>query len=77
MRAEVVAVERAVDLDALPRVGDLERQPRSTLESAVLLVKEGAADYLAKPWDDQKLVVKFVSVGTKTLRARYAKLTAR
>jgi DNA helicase-2/ATP-dependent DNA helicase PcrA len=24
--------------------------------------------------DDQKLVVKFVSVGTKTLRARYAKL---
>jgi DNA helicase-2/ATP-dependent DNA helicase PcrA len=27
--------------------------------------------------DDQKLVVKFVTVGTKTLRARYAKLTAR
>jgi len=27
--------------------------------------------------DDQKLVVKFVSVGTKTLRARYAKLTTR
>jgi DNA helicase II / ATP-dependent DNA helicase PcrA len=27
--------------------------------------------------DDQKLVVKFVSVGTKTLRARYAKLTSR
>ena len=27
--------------------------------------------------DDQKLVVKFASVGTKTLRARYAKLTAR
>jgi DNA helicase-2/ATP-dependent DNA helicase PcrA len=24
--------------------------------------------------DDQKLVVKFVSVGQKTLRARYAKL---
>ncbi len=24
--------------------------------------------------DDQKLVVRFVSVGTKTLRARYAKL---
>ena len=24
--------------------------------------------------DDQKLVVKFVSVGTKTLRAKYAKL---
>jgi DNA helicase-2/ATP-dependent DNA helicase PcrA len=27
--------------------------------------------------DDQKVVVKFVTVGTKTLRARYAKLTAR
>jgi len=27
--------------------------------------------------DDQKLVVKFVTVGTKTLRAKYAKLTAR
>ena len=27
--------------------------------------------------DDQKLVVKFVSVGTKTLRAKYAKLTTR
>ena len=27
--------------------------------------------------DDQKLVVKFVTVGTKTLRARYAKLTTR
>jgi hypothetical protein len=24
--------------------------------------------------DDQKLVVKFISVGQKTLRARYAKL---
>jgi DNA-binding NtrC family response regulator len=29
----------------------------TSLESAVMLVKEGAADYLAKPWDDQKLVV--------------------
>jgi DNA-binding NtrC family response regulator len=29
----------------------------TSLESAVKLVKEGAADYLAKPWDDQKLVV--------------------
>jgi len=29
----------------------------TALESAVMLVKEGAADYLAKPWDDQKLVV--------------------
>jgi len=29
----------------------------TSLETAVTLVKEGAADYLAKPWDDQKLVV--------------------
>jgi len=29
----------------------------TSLENAVALVKEGAADYLAKPWDDQKLVV--------------------
>jgi FixJ family two-component response regulator len=27
------------------------------LESAVDLVKAGAADYLAKPWDDRKLMV--------------------
>src|SRR6185295_19634760 len=26
------------------------------LETAVQLVKAGAADYLAKPWDDQKLI---------------------
>ena len=28
----------------------------TSLETAVQLVKEGAADYLAKPWDDEKLV---------------------
>lgn len=28
----------------------------TSLETAVELVKEGAADYLAKPWDDQKLL---------------------
>jgi DNA-binding NtrC family response regulator len=28
----------------------------ASLETAVALVKEGAADYLAKPWDDAKLV---------------------
>src|SRR3546814_16169872 len=27
------------------------------LESAVELVRAGAADYLAKPWDDRKLMV--------------------
>lgn len=29
----------------------------SSLETAVLLIKEGAADYLSKPWDDRKLVL--------------------
>ncbi len=29
----------------------------TSLESAVTLIKEGAADYIAKPWDDQKLVI--------------------
>jgi DNA-binding NtrC family response regulator len=29
----------------------------TSLETAVGLVKEGAADYVGKPWDDQKLVV--------------------
>jgi DNA-binding NtrC family response regulator len=29
----------------------------ASLETAVQLVKEGASDYLAKPWDDEKLVV--------------------
>ncbi len=28
----------------------------TSLETAVALVKQGAADYLAKPWDDEKLV---------------------
>lgn len=28
----------------------------TSLETAVKLIKQGAADYLAKPWDDQKLV---------------------
>jgi DNA-binding NtrC family response regulator len=29
----------------------------TSLESAVTLIKEGAADYIGKPWDDQKLVI--------------------
>jgi two-component system NtrC family response regulator len=28
----------------------------TSLETAVALIKEGAADYMAKPWDDQKLL---------------------
>ena len=28
----------------------------TSLETAVQMVKEGASDYLAKPWDDAKLL---------------------
>src|SRR5215210_2318944 len=38
----------------------------TSLETAVQLVKEGATDYLAKPWDDTKLVATVRSL----LRAR-------
>ncbi|HEX2060433.1 MAG TPA: sigma 54-interacting transcriptional regulator, partial [Thermoanaerobaculia bacterium] len=38
----------------------------TSLETAVQLVKEGASDYLAKPWDDAKLVATVRSL----LRAR-------
>ncbi|MEA2465530.1 MAG: hypothetical protein QOJ98_3277 [Acidobacteriota bacterium] len=43
---------RAVD----PELPILLMTAWSSLETAVQLVKEGATDYLAKPWDDAKLV---------------------
>ena len=39
-----------------PEVGILLMTAWTSLETAVKLVKEGAADYIAKPWDDEKLV---------------------
>jgi DNA-binding NtrC family response regulator len=42
----------------------------TSLETAVALVKEGAADYLAKPWDDEKLVATVRNL----LRLRRAEL---
>ncbi|HUO85933.1 MAG TPA: sigma-54 dependent transcriptional regulator [Thermoanaerobaculia bacterium] len=39
-----------------PRLPVLLITAWTSLETAVALVKEGAADYLAKPWDDDKLV---------------------
>ena len=48
----------------------------TSLETAVELVKEGAVDYLAKPWDDQKLVVtvqnllRIHDLGRENLRLR-------
>jgi DNA-binding NtrC family response regulator len=53
--AEGVALFRSINqLD--PDVPVLLMTAWASLETAVQLVKEGAADYLAKPWDDQKLV---------------------
>ena len=43
------------------------------LETAVELVKQGAADYLAKPWDDAKLVVtvrNLLALGSATRMAK-------
>ena len=45
----------------------------TSLESAVALVKEGAADYVAKPWDDQKLVLSVQNL----LGLRQARFDAR
>jgi DNA-binding NtrC family response regulator len=45
----------------------------TSLESAVALVKEGAADYVAKPWDDDKLVLSVQNL----LRLRQARFDAR
>jgi DNA-binding NtrC family response regulator len=44
---------RAVD----PQVPVLLMTAWASLEAAVRLIKEGADDYLSKPWDDDKLVV--------------------
>jgi DNA-binding NtrC family response regulator len=44
---------RAVD----PQVPVLLMTAWASLETAVRLIKEGADDYLSKPWDDDKLVV--------------------
>ncbi|HEU5057875.1 MAG TPA: sigma-54 dependent transcriptional regulator [Kofleriaceae bacterium] len=43
---------RAID----PELPVLALTAWASLETAVAMVKEGAADYLAKPWDDAKLV---------------------
>jgi len=45
----------------------------SSLETAVLLIKEGAADYLSKPWDDRKLVLSVQNL----LGLRQARFEAR
>ena len=49
----------------------------TSLETAVQLVKEGASDYLAKPWDDAKLVATVRNLlQLRILRAENARLKA-
>ena len=43
--------------EAAPEVPVLLMTAWASLETAVRLIKEGADDYLSKPWDDDKLVV--------------------
>jgi len=45
----------------------------SSLETAVALIKEGAADYVSKPWDDQKLLLTVQNL----IRLRKASFEAR
>ncbi len=50
------------------------------LETAVDLVRAGAADYLAKPWDDDKLIVtarNLLELSEATERSRHAMQTRR
>lgn len=49
----------------------------TSLETAVQLVKEGAADYFGKPWDDDKLVNSIVKLlGVRKLRLDNRRLVA-
>ncbi|MEO7097710.1 MAG: response regulator, partial [Polyangiales bacterium] len=53
--AEGVELFRAIrKLD--PEMPVLLMTAFGSLETAVMLVKEGASDYLSKPWDDQKVL---------------------
>jgi len=50
----------------------------TSLETAVQLVKEGAADYLAKPWDDEKLLASVRNLlGLRELQIENARLRGR
>jgi len=60
----VALFRRARTLD--PSLPILLMTAWTSLETAVQLVKEGASDYLAKPWDDAKLIATVRSL----LRAR-------
>src|SRR4051794_36564599 len=49
----------------------------TSLEAAVSLIKEGASDYIAKPWDDDKLVLSVKNlVSLRALRQENIRLRA-
>src|SRR5262245_45045990 len=56
--AELMRAIRALD----PDVPILLMTAFTSLEMAVRLVKEGASDYIAKPWNDDKLVASVKSL---------------
>jgi DNA-binding NtrC family response regulator len=58
---ELMRAIRAID----PEMPVLLMTAFTSLETAVRLVKEGASDYIAKPWDDDKLVATVRSLATQ------------
>jgi DNA-binding NtrC family response regulator len=58
---ELMRAIRAID----PEMPVLLMTAFTSLETAVRLVKEGASDYIAKPWDDDKLVATVHSLATQ------------
>ena len=73
---EGVALFRAIrELD--PEMPVLLMTAWASLETAVSLIKEGAADYMAKPWNDDKLVATVRNlVNLRTLKQENVRLRA-
>ncbi len=77
---EGIALMRAIrGLD--PDVPILLMTAYTSLETAVMLIKEGASDYIAKPWNDEKLVATVKNLmklrELSQERVRFAARTAR
>jgi DNA-binding NtrC family response regulator len=73
---EGVALFRAIrELD--PEMPVLLMTAWASLETAVSLIKEGAADYMAKPWNDDKLVTTVRNlVNLRTLKQENIRMRA-
>jgi DNA-binding NtrC family response regulator len=77
---EGIALMRAIrSLD--PDVPILLMTAYTSLETAVMLIKQGASDYIAKPWNDEKLVATVKNLmklrELSQERVRFAARTAR